>query len=106
MKIGPAEAGLISADQRIGSMPPKWLLQCYSALEHAASNAVRLWLEVHETISDVEGMAEITMDGLKGVVFFRDHLVLRFEFFDRPGSVLKLMPRKPSAPLHPHDPVI
>lgn len=106
MKIGPQEADIIARHPRIKNMPSRWLLQCYSALEHAASDAVRLWLEVHETLSDVEGEAEVTMDGLRGVVFFRDHPVLRFEFFDRPGSVLSLMPRRPSIPLHPYDPVI
>lgn len=106
MKIGPTEAAVISKHPRISGMSSRWLAQCLLAIEGATNSAVCLWLEAHESLADVEGDPEIVMDGLKGVVFFRDHPVLKFEFFDRPSSVLRLMPRKPTLPLHPYDPAI
>lgn len=106
MKIGPTESAIIARHPRISAMSATWLAQCLRAIEHAASNAMLLWLETHESLADVEGKAHLVMDGLSGLVVFRDYPVLRFEFFDRPGSVLRLMPSRPTIPLHPYDPAI
>jgi hypothetical protein len=102
MKIDTVMASRIAAHPKVAALSRRWLAQCFRQIEGEASASVMKWLEAHETLSDVEGDAEVIMDELEGVVVFRKHIVLRFEFFDRPGSVLRLMPRKPTFPVHPH----